>query len=530
MSPAQRTSNVKIFQSICSLFVVGLSVGLALFGIRERAQADTPSRYFKIKIVDAQTGRGVPLVELSTTNDSVYVTDSNGLIAFDEPGLMDGKVFFSIKSHGYEFPADGFGYRGVPLQVKPGGNAVRKVKRLNIAERICRLAGAGIYRDSILLGEKTPLLSPALSGQVMGQDSALAVLYKGKMMWFWGDTARPGYPLGNFHTTGAVATFPKGHTTAEVGLDFRYFTNSDGFAREMCLSKEAGPIWISGLAVITSRYKAEGKNEAKKEELYAYYARMEGLGKKLEHGFVKWDDEKNVFQSVKKLPLTETWRFFDGHPIRLTEDGITYLAGGFSFPVVRVPADAIALLDSSSYEAFTCLNSKGEVRRDAQGNALYIWQKEAPPLTPEKEAELIAKGQVKPQEAHFVLHDSAGKLVIAHAGSVTWNPWRKKWLFIATQKGAKESALGEIIYSEADSPLGPWKGATKIVTHDRYTFYNPVHHPFLDEAGGKIIYFEGTYTAEFSGNATPTPRYNYNQILYRLDLSDPRLKAVTEKK
>ena len=39
---------------------------------------------------------------------------------------------------------------------------------------------------------------------------------------------------------------------------------------------------------------------------------------------------------------------------------------------------------------------------------------------------------------------------------------------------------------------------------------------------GSIV-FEGTYTAEFADDARPTPGYNYNQILYRLDLDDPRL-------
>lgn len=28
----------------------------------------------------------------------------------------------------------------------------------------------------------------------------------------------------------------------------------------------------------------------------------------------------------------------------------------------------------------------------------------------------------------------------------------------------------------------------------------------------------------FSGTKTPTPRYDYNQIMYSLDLADPRLK------
>ena len=65
-----------------------------------------------------------------------------------------------------------------------------------------------------------------------------------------------------------------------------------------------------------------------------------------------------------------------------------------------------------------------------------------------------------------------------------------------------------------------------VVTHDRYSFYNPAHHPFFDQKGGRIIYFEGTYTAEFSGNDSPTPRYDYNQVMYRLDLGDPRLKDL----
>jgi NAD(P)-dependent dehydrogenase (short-subunit alcohol dehydrogenase family) len=46
--------------------------------------------YFKITVVDEETGRGVPLVELKTTNDVRYYTDSNGIIAFFEPGL-DGQ-------------------------------------------------------------------------------------------------------------------------------------------------------------------------------------------------------------------------------------------------------------------------------------------------------------------------------------------------------------------------------------------------------------------------------------------------------
>jgi hypothetical protein len=45
----------------------------------------------------------------------------------------------------------------------------------------------------------------------------------------------------------------------------------------------------------------------------------------------------------------------------------------------------------------------------------------------------------------------------------------------------------------------------------------------MDQQNGRLIHFEGTYTAEFSGNPRKSPRYDYNQILYRLDLSHPTL-------
>src|SRR5436305_5896317 len=84
------------------------------------------ARPFAIEVVDDQTGRGVPLVELTTTSGVTYVTDSAGLVAFDDPALMDQRVFFHLKSHGYEFPKDGFGIHGVAVDVTPGGSAQLK--------------------------------------------------------------------------------------------------------------------------------------------------------------------------------------------------------------------------------------------------------------------------------------------------------------------------------------------------------------------------------------------------------------------
>ena len=98
-------------------------------------------------------------------------------------------------------------------------------------------------------------------------------------------------------------------------------------------------------------------------------------------------------------------------------------------------------------------------------------------------------------------------------------------MLIATQLGGT-STLGEVWYSEADELTGPWRRARKIVTHEKYSFYNPVHHACFDQKNGRLIYFEGTYVNTFSGNPVATPRYDYNQIMYRLDLDDPRLQDV----
>ena len=48
---------------------------------------------------------------------------------------------------------------------------------------------------------------------------------------------------------------------------------------------------------------------------------------------------------------------------------------------------------------------------------------------------------------------------------------------------------------------------------------------FVMSVPGEMICFEGTYTHTFSGNPHPTPRYDYNQVMYRLELGDERLRA-----
>ncbi len=185
--------------------------------------------------------------------------------------------------------------------------------------------------------------------------------------------------------------------------------------------------------------------------------------------------------------------------------------------MTRVPASYNEVMNPGSYEALAW----SEAEQD------YVWQKKLSPVTQKGEAKLLAAGKIPADRALLALKDAlTGKPVLIHRSSVNWNAHRKAWIMIGNQQQAEESNLGEVWYAEAPTPSGPWKKAVKVATHPRYSFYNPRHHVFFDEKGGQVIYFEGTYSETFSGNPVAVPRYDYNQLMYRLDLEDPRLGVL----
>ncbi|QDV37766.1 hypothetical protein [Tautonia plasticadhaerens] len=477
---------------------------------------------FAIEVVDAETGRGVPLVELETVNNQRFVTDSNGLVAFLEPGLMGQSVYFHVRSHGYEFPADGFGYRGKALQVEPGGSARLVVRRLNIAERLYRVTGGGIYRDTALLGREAPIREPLLNARVLGQDSVLAEPYRGTIRWFWGDTNKVSYPLGNFHVPGATSLLPSdGGLDPEAGVDLTYFVGDDGFAKPTAKLPGEGPTWLGGLTVL--------RDAGGRERMFAGYAKIKPPLETYESGLVEWDDDAEAFRKVTQFeglpPVHPT-----GHTLQRTEpDGTRHVYFTTPFPLTRAPADSEALADPGRYEGFTCLEAgttfeDRRLDRGPDGRLRYAWKARTPPLDQAQQAELIKAGLMRPDEALLGLRDpDTGREVRAHGGTTYWNEYRKRWVAVFVEVMGEGSLLGELWYAEADTPLGPWAYARKVVTHDDYSFYNPKHHPFFDEDGGRVVFFEGTYTHSFSGNPVQTPRFDYNQVMYRLDLADHRL-------
>lgn len=480
------------------------------------------AEYFQIQVIDRETKRGIPLVELKTVNQIQYVTDSNGVVAFSEPGLMDQDVYFFIQSHGYTYPQDGFGFTGKKIRIQPGGTAVIELQRVNIARRLYRITGEGIYRDSLLTGVPVPIEKPVLNGRVLGSDSVVNTLYKNKVYWFWGDTNKPAYPLGNFDVPGAVSELPsRGGLPIQQGVNLNYFLDETGFAKPTCDMPGKGPTWIDALVTL--------KDASGRERLFAKYVKVDAPLTIYERGLVEFNDELKQFAQRKVFDF-DAPLFPVGHPVKYEMEGNEYVLFGLASPLIRVPATPEALADLSQYETYTYLKSgmkdgKARVDRDAAGALRYRWRKAVPVLSPELEQEYITRHWIYADEAFFNVRDiETGDSITIHNSSVAWNPYRKKWTMIASQKNGT-SMLGEIWYSEAEHPFGPCKRARKIVTHHKYSFYNPKQHPLFAEANGRLIYFEGTYTTLFSGNEVKTPRYDYNQIMYQLDLADPRLAA-----
>jgi hypothetical protein len=518
-----------------NLWIVGMSIFLFLIcscsaaPLEQRPSTSQGSsrKYFKIQVVDRQTGRGVPLVELKTTNNIRYFTDSHGIVAFYEPGLMDREVFFFVESHGYEFPKDGFGMRGTRLKTSSGESSVIKVDRLNIAERLYRVTGQGIYSDSILTGHPVPLQNPVLNGQVTGQDSVFTCLYHGRLFWMWGDTARPSYPLGNFSMSGAVSDLPgHGGLNPAIGINLKYYVDENGFSRQMSPLKEPGLVWLDGLMTV--------KDNEGQQRMAAMFTRLKNLGDIRERGLVVFNDTTETFEPLVRSDLDFLPYPAAGHAFRVNVEGQEYYYFAAPFPLavrMRVRAEWDDVINANHYEVLTTLEPKKSAGRRAP--RLDLGKSETPcrwvsfaQLTgndTSAKTSVIEALKKEKQDTHLYNIES-GEKIFPHGGTVYFNAYRQRWVAIFVQQFGESSFLGEVWYAEADTPIGPWAYARKIATHNKYSFYNPKHHPLFDQDGGRLLFFEGTYSFTFSGTAeNATPRYDYNQIMYRLNLEDTRL-------
>jgi hypothetical protein len=350
-----------------------------------------------------------------------------------------------------------------------------------VARRIGRLTGAGIFAESQKLG-----LEPGWrESGVFGCDSVQNAVHRGRMFWLWGDTTIARYPLGIFHATSATtAVQPLSSFEPPLRLKLDYFTNEQRQPRAVATLPGAGPTWITGYASLPDK---QGR-----PRLVGSFMKVKPPMDAYEWGLCVWNEDTENFEVLRTL-----WTKSDespkppavpeGHPVFWRdEQGKDWIVFGNPLPTLRCPATFETWQDPSTWE------------------------------------------KLVPQENLSSAAD--GALVRPHSGSIAWNPWRRRWVTVFMQAFGKPSVFGELWYAEADAPQGPWGKAVKVLSHDNYTFYNPRLHPEFSPDNSPILLFEGTYTVQFADKPTPTARYDYNQILYRLDLDDKALGAAQERR
>ena len=288
-----------------------------------------------IEVVEKGSGWPVPLVQLRTTHELRLVSDNAGIIAIDQPELLDREVFFHVEGHGYEAPADGFGIRGFRLTPRRGETLRVEVSRTIIAQRLGRLTGAGLFTESQKAGREQAWPE---SG-VVGCDSVQTAVYQGRHFWLWGDTSLFHYPLGIFDSSAATTSLTPVETfQPPLKVQFELFRNQQGRPRGVAKMPGTGPTWISAMTTLSDK---DGN-----ARLVASYARIKPPLDAYEKGLCVWDDSSRNF-----LPLKAIWTksdddadsdksppMPDGHPALWTdEEGKTWVLFGNPLPALKCP-------------------------------------------------------------------------------------------------------------------------------------------------------------------------------------------------
>lgn len=460
--------------------VVSVGVCALLLATRVSAVgADERTGVCCITVVEKGTDWPVPMVELRTVHQVLFVTDNAGRIAFDLPELMGKETWFAVSSDGYEVPADKYGRRGVRLTPESDKTLKIEVSRTSIAKRLGRITGAGLFAESQKLGLETAWPETG----VLGSDSVQNAVHDGRMFWAWGDTNIARYPLGIFDMTSATTAIrPLARFEPPLRLKLNYFTDDAGRPRGVAKMPGDGPTWLTGYMSLPDKSGAE--------RLVAAYMKIKPPMEGYECGLCAWNEQTKNFDHVRtvwkksetapKHPLMP-----QGHPVVIEgKDGKKWALFGDPFPYLRCAATFESWQDPAKWE------------------------------------------QITPQESLRSSPD--GKPIKAASGSIAWNAYRNRWVTVFMQVFGTPSGFGEVWYAEADSPYGPWGTAVKVLSHQNYAFYNPRIHPEFPPANSPILLFEGTHSKTFADRPVPTPRYDYNQILYRVDLDDPALAPARD--
>ncbi len=462
--------------ALAAAFLSFIATSATATAAAEAAVSRLPCR---IEIVEKGSAWPVPLIELRTLHHVRFVSDNAGVIAFDLPELLGVETWFEVRGDGYEVPKDGFGYRGVRLKPDLGKTLRVEVTRTSIARRLGRITGGGLFGESQKLSRE---LDWRESG-VLGSDTVQNATHRGRLFWVWGDTILPRYPLGIFDASGATTPAqPLQSFEPPLRLKLNYFSDTQGKPRAVAKMPGEGPTWITGCVSLPDKNGTP--------HLVASYTKIKPPLEVYETGLSVWNETTENFelhrvvwkkseQSRQPPPMpgwhSVRWKHF------ASQEWVLF---GNPLPTLRCQPTFEAWEDPSKWEA------------------------------------------LQPQES--LATATSTRRVKPHSGAIAWNAFRKRWVTVFMENFGKPSAFGEVWYAEADSPTGPWGPAVKILSHENYTFYNPTLHAEFTPEGSPILLFEGTYTRDFADRPPPTPRFEYNQMLYRLDLNDPALKPAAQ--
>lgn len=504
--------------SVSSLTIQQILIFL-LFCVSSVAYAQTGAPPpFLLRFIDSANGRPVPLVDVELFNALRLSSDNLGHIAINEPDLTGRKVRLLIRGHGYRYPhLDIFRERAIGLEIKPGETAEIKLERTVAGERLYRITGSGRFRDSLLAGKISGSGYNDLPGNATGLDSAIPVWWKNRLFCFWGDTL--GTDRINLCGSGGQI-MTESPDVPEKALPISFFCARSGFTKPMIKPDAIGFIWIETVLPLLT---ATGR-----EVLAARYVKHKTLEEAVETGFAIFQPGRQQFSLIKRLKSSRPHKSAHAAPV--------YDSARPAFcvqPWEKTDTSLSNFINPHTYEYYTCLQPASKnataknvafegrpqvVRRNGAGQPVFSWVKGGVPFSPANQRLLQAAGLIKPSERWLELTEiGSGTKNTDFSGSISWNSFRKRWVMIA------QGNTGEIWFSEADTYTGPWIYARRIVEHDGYNFYNPVHHSWFDTNEGRTIYFEGTYTSFFTRENYKTPRADYNQVMYRLDITNPDL-------
>lgn len=461
-----------------------------------------PGQMFTLLVTDRVTGRALPGAIVITPHRT-YVTDSSGAAAIYETGLMNTHASIALA-------ADGYMLAPASVDVVPGLTRTLSIEPDpdQIAVRLYRLNGPGIFRDRVLLGQST---SQGVNADMMSQDGPMTAVYRGNLYWTFGDTNHQRADHSNYRGSAASSSLT---ADPERWFPLTYVHQIDGREAAIAPTSEfdhAGALaWPGGLVGVPD---AQGI-----ERLYSTFGIIENAWDTVAIGVGRYNDTTHIFERKAWLDLAKPSRP-GAHAFEVSDGMQSYL---HYENLTRIPATEAGLLDQDGYQTFTALDADGNAARDATGRIRYAWKPQTAELTASNAA---SAGAARDELLSGHLREARSTAGAPHAIPIVasardYDPYRKRYVEIITEEQNQFIARDATWYAEGDTPMGPWVYARRITGRGSRSIYNPTILP-LQKNDGAQLFFAAVYSNSYVP-VPPLPYYNYSVVMHMLDVSDLR--------